>query len=79
MNVEIGTEAPIFLFWEISKFQYFIFAVWDIIVEDDKYRHGLKGGGTLLNLCMHETVNNGLVFERMWEIIDSVNAEDHKP
>jgi hypothetical protein len=29
MNVEIGTETPIFLFWElfVSKFRYFVFAV----------------------------------------------------
>ncbi len=39
----------------------------------------LKEGGTLLNLFMHETVNIGLVFEKRWEIIESVNVEDHKP
>ncbi len=28
MNVEIGTEAPIFLFWDFfSEFHYFVFAV----------------------------------------------------
>ncbi len=28
MNVEIGTEAPIFLFW-VSNFRHFVFAVRD--------------------------------------------------
>jgi hypothetical protein len=27
MNVEIGTETPIFLFWEYLKLRYFVFAV----------------------------------------------------
>jgi hypothetical protein len=32
MNVEIGTETLIFLFWEyfLSKFWYFVFAVWQL-------------------------------------------------
>jgi hypothetical protein len=34
MNVEIVTEAPIFLFWEyfVSNFRHFVFAVWESMV-----------------------------------------------
>jgi hypothetical protein len=38
------------------------------------YRHGLKGGGTLLNLYMHETISIDIAFERRWNIMDSINA-----
>jgi hypothetical protein len=31
MNVEIGTETPIFLFWEYLYFRHFVFAVYEAL------------------------------------------------